>query len=310
MDDILLHYGVLGMKWGVRKSEYSMTTKSGDVITIKDRPASKLAAFIAKHSPKAAAEADKTANYDIKDPKGKTIGDLSLYQESPKSLNIVWVTTDESVRGRGYGSAVMKSAIKLAKDAGMEQVTLEVPGESPDARHIYESLGFKEMPSPTRDPNDVWGGLTNMRLDLKEMKQSSLSHGSGLITMSDERKRKFSEYLVEEIDSLTELAHYGILGMKWGKRKAATPGSKDYEETKGLRKKAAKDLSDAELKKAIARMQLEKQYKDLRAADVAGGQKFVTSLLKEVGKETVKEYMRTGIKSGVNWLIEMAKEPR
>jgi ribosomal protein S18 acetylase RimI-like enzyme len=52
-------------------------------------------------------------------------------------------------------------------------VTLEVPGNSPDARHIYTKLGFKVVKEATakeikNDP--VWGGLTDMKLDLGKQK--------------------------------------------------------------------------------------------------------------------------------------------
>ena len=44
-------------------------------------------------------------------------------------------------------------------------MTLEVPGNSPDARHIYEKIGFVAG-EQISDEDDIWGGLTKMRLDL------------------------------------------------------------------------------------------------------------------------------------------------
>ena len=44
-------------------------------------------------------------------------------------------------------------------------MTLEVPGNSPDARHIYEKLGFVAQEQISGD-DDIWGGLTSMKLDL------------------------------------------------------------------------------------------------------------------------------------------------
>ncbi len=67
----------------------------------------------------------------------------------------------------------------------------------------------------------------------------------------------------EEIDEI--LAHAGVKGMKWGKRKSRTTVSKDYSRTKNLKRNKAKSLTDKELKTVINRMQLEKQYKDLKA---------------------------------------------
>lgn len=63
-----------------------------------------------------------------------------------------------------------------------------------------------------------------------------------------------------------ELMHYGVLGMRWGVRRASkrSGGSK-----KGKKKKASQQpqkkrrMSNKELNARVKRMQLEKQYRDL-----------------------------------------------
>lgn len=72
------------------------------------------------------------------------------------------------------------------------------------------------------------------------------------------------------------LAHYGKLGMKWGVRRAR---SSENVATGMLRKKPARSLSDAELKQAIGRMQLEKQYRDLNPKGLSKANKIVLGLL-------------------------------
>ena len=59
----------------------------------------------------------------------------------------------------------MSGVVKYAKQEKFKQITLEVPGDSPDARHIYEKLGFKAT-KVISDEDDVWGGLTQMILKL------------------------------------------------------------------------------------------------------------------------------------------------
>ena len=63
-----------------------------------------------------------------------------------------------------------------------------------------------------------------------------------------------------------ELMHYGVMGMRWGVRRASkrSSGSK-----KGKKKKASQQpqkkrrMSNKELNARVKRMQLEKQYRDL-----------------------------------------------
>ena len=70
------------------------------------------------------------------------------------------------------------------------------------------------------------------------------------------------------------LAHHGILGMKWGvrrteaqlgrARKPTSQGSEDYQTSRALQKRGAKNLSTKELKALTTRMQLEQQYSNLK----------------------------------------------
>lgn len=119
-----------------------------------------------------------------------------------------------------------------------------------------------------------------------------------------------------------ELLHYGILGMKWGVRrtpeqlarargKPASSSSKS--DTKKTTKKKASEMSDEELNKAVRRLQLEKQYRDLNPETVSRGKKFVDTLMKQVivpaateaGKQVLKDYL---VKAGTKALENSAKK--
>lgn len=89
------------------------------------------------------------------------------------------------------------------------------------------------------------------------------------------------------------LAHYGVPGMRWGKTagRAVTgtavkainaydsKNSEDHKATQTIKKSPARKLSDAELKSAIKRMDLEKRYKDLNPKGLSKGQKAITAAL-------------------------------
>ena len=85
-----------------------------------------------------------------------------------------------------------------------------------------------------------------------------------------------------------ELKHYGVLGMKWGirkdrsssaaRRKAKTRGwSKDAKEVHRIKGKKVSALTNAELKKANERMNLERNYRNLNRSKIAKGLAFVVT---------------------------------
>jgi ribosomal protein S18 acetylase RimI-like enzyme len=170
MSDYLIHYGIKGMKWGVRKqkphADYTVRSRDGDLIEMRRSKYGLLGKAIRRVSPKLAAEQDKTHIYDAY-VNGKKVADLTLYKESDTSINVVWLGVKSNQRGKGYAQAILESSAGRAKAAGFKQMTLEVPGNSPDARHIYEKQGFVAGKQISSD-DDVWGGLTKMKKKLRD----------------------------------------------------------------------------------------------------------------------------------------------
>lgn len=76
------------------------------------------------------------------------------------------------------------------------------------------------------------------------------------------------------------LAHYGVLGMRWGVRRKSRTPSVDSANVKAIRKKKIDEMSNQDLRDANARLQLESQYKQLTKKT-------------SIGKKAVKAFVGT-----------------
>jgi len=93
------------------------------------------------------------------------------------------------------------------------------------------------------------------------------------------------------------LEHHGIKGQKWGVRRyqnedgTRTAAGKKREQSRSNESahddynkahsgKSVKDMSDAELRSHLNRLQMEKQYSQLTNSDTSKGKKFVSDAMK------------------------------
>lgn len=114
-------------------------------------------------------------------------------------------------------------------------------------------------------------------------------------------------------DNNADISHFGILGMKWGfrkknpqsvsrkeqKRKANKKTAPDYNESQFIRNRNTKSMSNADLKKAVSRMQLEQQYRQLTQHDKSYAQK--------IGEQFVSSLISSGTQLLVNDITRQAK---
>lgn len=116
------------------------------------------------------------------------------------------------------------------------------------------------------------------------------------------------------------LAHYGVLGMKWGIRKdrrsssgsskkktsnqnESSSDSKKSSSTKTSRTKNPKKMSEQELRARIQRLQLEKQYRDLKSSEITEGKKLVNSILRDSAKNIGTQLTTYGMGKLVNKIL-------
>ena len=131
------------------------------------RDNSQFAKILAKFLPGVRNTLDTAFSYDIKDKSGNTIGYMELERFPNDVLYGSWISINDEQQGRGYGQSAMRMVLNEARKNGFKKMTIEVPGISPDARHIYEKNGFVlSKDQYDLDPEDIWGGLTRMEQEL------------------------------------------------------------------------------------------------------------------------------------------------
>lgn len=248
-ENVLEHHGVKGMKWGVRRDnghegEKATTKKIAKLDKTFDKAAG---------SPRATFAVYNNAAVDYNNES------VDRINNKPKYKNVDYFD-DKSKLTQEYQAEHAKAfenhLKKAAKDFGTN------------------ASGTKELSVKINDDGS-WD------LEVKEIKHDNFEPGSKirLIVKRDASGKIVSinlpkdalEHLEEDEDD-TRLLHYGVKGMRWGKRKSDSssreskpkvPTSADHDESRALLSKSARSLSNAEIKKINERLQLEKTLGEL-----------------------------------------------
>lgn len=86
-----------------------------------------------------------------------------------------------------------------------------------------------------------------------------------------------------------ELFHYGILGMKWGVRNEKSQAAFKRRKVNSSKRRAkTSNMSDAELRSTINRLNMDLQYRNLTGDYKTKGKDAVGKILGEVGKNSVR----------------------
>ena len=109
------------------------------------------------------------------------------------------------------------------------------------------------------------------------------------------------------------LQHYGVLGMKWGHRKAKskTSSNKKPKSTKNTTtskpkpKPTQRELSDEELRAVINRMRLEREYADLQYR--ASSRAKVENVVKAMGTAALLTTSVVKIYNNMNTICKVVK---
>lgn len=287
VDEFLEHYGVKGMRWGVRQDK----GHEGDVTRAKK--IAKLDQKFAKRggSDKLEKKINRTGiKYATQEL--RHVNDKPEYVRARKSGDFKHDTPIRRAYYRDIQDLVANNMVKAATEYGTNASgTLKYTVREGDNKRWKVSVS-----ATARHADDEF------ELDLNFAADGSIV---GLTIVNDS---------LEQMDVTEEfLEHYGVKGMHWGRRKADVPAGEARAtqkkpgtkvQTKGgrgieahedavrtaLSKQIAKSsttdaLSTKELQDLVTRMNLEQQYSKLSAGSVSPGRKFVNDLLINTAKQ-------------------------
>ena len=117
------------------------------------------------------------------------LGEQVLTRPGKWQWRIEALAVDEKARGSGIGTALLKSVIEAAREAGMHAVTLEVVDVNDRALQLYERLGFRRkftLPTGRLTARGGYRGIRFMRLDLCSVSETSNSETDQLFCEAKE----------------------------------------------------------------------------------------------------------------------------
>lgn len=283
----LAHYGVKGMKWGVRKNRQQRQDNAGKARgkTASDRKIKKLDKRFERKAKSLGVF------IDVHNAAATTYNamDVGRINNSPKYKNLDF-NKPSKLRDQ-YHEEHAKAFLKRLEDAAAAQGT-----NASGTRKL--SIETKWLDSDTQ----TWEIRVDdvKHADANTLVFKPVYNDKGQIVNVELIEDSLSQ---SDIDEATDefLEHYGIKGMKWGiRRRRGSDGlvekSADAQNADAARAKVGKkgntdSLSNKELQDLVTRMNLERQFSTLTAQNKKPNPalKFVADTLVNVGKQQAQK---------------------
>jgi len=320
----LKHWGIFGMKWGVRRFQNENGTrtsagkrKAGDLQkpkeTSKEGP---------KKKPLSKQELLETVNAYIKnlelelvDPESKKDSELfklikkeyadALEMRKPEFLKTATATDSEwASKNDKYFSEIQKKAFTIPE----RQMLIDMgssysPSKTEDAfrvdseHHPFHDDGFgNHYAVKDQAKTTYWyNHETDTYSDIKQAPGEIVKEIWNAFR-SDDEKVKHSDQVEDYLN------HSGVDGMHWGIRRyqkkdgtrtalgKAREESEDYAKSRENSGKGSESLSNEELKKLNERLRLEADYKSLTTVKLEKAESFVGDAMKKAASQALTSF--------------------
>lgn len=323
----LAHYGVLGMKWGVRKDRASGGLRSAHQKKLDNKRVSAIEKgtglrsahqkaldkkFVESVKKKNQKDEEKSLNKATN--KAKSLASkkyLDIYNAMARDSSKFYSEINNKPEYKGKNLLNNKKYLDecaAASTKSLQQHSDRILGNKVDSRvsvKWYLPNGVDGFPSfyiERVDPDVKHSeDISDDRINLVA-KFDSYGH---VISLSLPEGAE-DEFISDE----EELAHYGVLGMKWGVRKGPSADTKVRRDRAKMHKNR-RTMSNSDIKRAVNRMQMEKKLKTLVEEDIVPGRlaakefllksgaAFVGAAAGAAGSALVKSYLaKKGISGG------------
>lgn len=335
--EFIEHFGVKGMKWGVRKADISEAAKTAAVVAVKGTRATVLG--VKKHAPNAYFNSafikrearQKVVNEARKNWAEKDVGRINnqaKYKDSGTNKLSTRLKKPNNPLTREYRSE-MRTAYRDRINEEVAKLPTNLAG---DRRYEINDGG-------RTNANYFWNlKVVDVKHAVTEEEDDFLGEINVRPVFDDDGLIVDVELMAESIAQTAELgeeflAHYGIKGMRWGvhnadrpapvakpssarsvvphgakkKTKVEVDGGENHPASEDaikvaqarvkLKKSGAAALSNKELQEVANRIELEAR---VSRATQSGTQKFISNLLKQQGQQTTQQFVQKKVKEKTN----------
>lgn len=97
-------------------------------------------------------KSDQHVHFSVLLKKGAVIGFLELVRISESCIEIKRLYLSSSMRGKGLGRILLKTAIDFAENHHFKSIRLETTSKFNKAVALYQKNGFIEVPNAVKSP--------------------------------------------------------------------------------------------------------------------------------------------------------------